>query len=316
MNSVVWESENNDDYKTICRIAALALQGNLANKIEAAIKEEKNTDAHVGFEVQSEKLTSEEWLRVVDEDGKNEVKVKKLEIYNNYIASDTQEHRQQIADELKQIADKLEQSHLKFPEKDRILVVVTTGITEEQFRKKEVWRGISDLVKTEQQGWKEIHGGLEQEFFVHNPVNHQIAAAGIAVVLISLATIYQLASNGILPTLLTSLRESFSLTATLPEQTIQLNALSPIALKAPILFRGNYNPQETPNIYLIVDEKHTIFDSKKSPKDLNSQEGTWQFAYKGFTQAGMRQISLKGKAKNGKVIELNSISITVEEKNR
>ena len=139
-------------------------------------------------------------------------------------------------------------------------------------------------------------------------------AAGIVLVLISLATIYQLSSNGVFPPLFASFREPFSLTSTLPQQTIQLNSFSPISVKQSILFTGNYNPQETPNVSVVVDEKYTIFDSEKSPQALNSQEGTWQLAYKGFMQPGIRQISLKGKDKNGKVIELNRVTVTVKNK--
>ncbi len=141
-NSVLWEGEDFLE-KNLRRVAVLALQGQLSQQIDNAIIEQQN-DSH-SFQVNLKDIEPEILIR--NQTFKPHTHPE-LDQHKNYLAKYHQDRLQELADEL---------MTKELPNRDGLLIVVTTSTTEAELEQAGVWRGISELVATEEEkNWKEI----------------------------------------------------------------------------------------------------------------------------------------------------------------
>lgn len=280
-NSVVWESDDDKDEEDLRKVAALALQGKLKDKIEAAIKEEKNTP--YGFTIQFDKVTPKALLRDECEDTKanKEIIGSELDESKNYIAHDNETRRLQLANELRQRS---------LPSRRQgTLVVVTTSTTEEQLRKQEVWRGLSSLVK-EEDDWQLIPERvnlmlLGQPINLRNILPKLLMTNGVIALIIIPYLSYRLIS-------LTSCPSPPPCPAIVPGP-INVYSLS-IGVNDQISLKGDYNPQQLKTVSLLADDKETPLATEDNIK-FDAENRQWKFVdSQGFKEPGTHRIRIKG----------------------
>ncbi len=299
-NSVLWEGEDALE-ENLRRVAVLALQDQLSPKIENAITEAQNNS--YSFQVNMKdielgRLLKNQTFKAYPNPG--------LDKHKNYLAKYDQDRLQELADELKR---------KELPNREGMLIVVTTSTTEAELEQAGVWRGISELVATEEeQNWKEI-GIKKKDFGTFFPKKMAVA---VPVLLISLATVYHFILNLFTPSqnmnTVTTVNPP-SPVSTLDQASI-LIASNSLSICEPVKLEGRYNPEKTPNILLMLDGKYKMGESEENNSTskiiLNRQAGTWNLTYK-FTSSGERKVSLKGKDVDGKEIILDEKTINIKE---
>ncbi|NEP90514.1 MAG: hypothetical protein F6K18_28890 [Okeania sp. SIO2C2] len=301
-NSVLWECESNlEEY--VRQVAAFALQNKLSEKIESAIKEDKNSP--YGFEVDLDKIELEKLMenKNLKVDSNHGLKLEKdknylatLEKDKNYLPNYNQDSFQELVKELK--AEKL-------PNREGVLIVVTTSTTEAELKKAEVWRGISDQVVTEkEQPWKEIE--IEE-----NPVIKSIKSTGEKLLKKLLGDKGIKAIYPVVFLIFLGIAYMLFIYLLSPSLLVDSNSLS---ICKPVTLQGRYNPIKTQNIFLEVDGKYKIGNSKKekgiSKIILNHLIGTWNLTYR-FNHEGERTVRLKARDTNGKEIRLKKKKINI-----
>ena len=126
-NTVACISDTSEE-RVIRGIAVSALQGELDGLIDQAVQ--SNVDVPLGFEVSPELIDMLSQLQARDD-----LEPEHLE---NRIGKNSLWLRQDLAEEL---------NTYKLPERDGVLIVVTTLVAPARFIQAQVWRGLSDMIK-------------------------------------------------------------------------------------------------------------------------------------------------------------------------
>ena len=135
-NSVAWVEEYSDESQLLLRkIAVQALEGKLKSDIQEAVR--NVADSRFGFEADFAKLQDIE--RMI---GKGEIGNEKTGPYLLKVGKDCPQLRKELVEDLKTY---------QLPESlgDAIFVVVTTMKFSDGLKAKEVWRGLSSRIETE-----------------------------------------------------------------------------------------------------------------------------------------------------------------------